>query len=159
MLSEPTRIVISRSVNEEEHKQLIALLSDLVTSKKDDRYYYIHLGKGTIGDLAVYEFTESLINWNCKVLGVGPRAATFVEGRFPGYIFDLNYMLYQNHLGDVKRYVALTSDTLLDNSLYEPEIYVKTFAMAVEYFTDVVKLKSIIDIYEEDDRQEGENTF
>ena len=68
-------------------------------------------------------------------------------------------MLYQNHLGDVKRYVALTSDTLLDNSLYEPEIYVKTFAMAVEYFTDVVKIKSIIDIYEEDDRQEGENTF
>lgn len=160
MLSEPTRIVISRSVNETEHKQLLSILSELVTSKRDDRYYYIHIAKDNFVDLAVYEFTEALINWNCKVLNVGPRAATFVEGRFPGYIFDLNFMLYRNYMGGIKRYVALTTDTLLDTSIYEPEVFVENFELAVDYFTNVAKLKGVIDIYEEDDREEeGENTF
>ncbi len=157
-MSDPAKIVISRSVSKHEHVKLLDILNS-VLEPETDVYYFIDLGEVISYDLKIYSFTKELIEWDCKVLGVGPRAATFMEGRYPHFIFDHNYLLYRNNIGPVKRYVATTSDYIMNVVDEQPEVFVSTFELAVDYFTKIANIQGIIDIYEEDDREEGEGTY
>lgn len=151
-MTDPQKIVISRTIDKIEHVRLLDILSSIDDLKKDE-YIYVDLGEDVLSfDVQIYSFSDSLIEWTANVLGVGHRAATLNQGMFPNYIFDLNYMMYEMNIGSIKRFIAITSDTLLDESIEEPEIFVESFTQAVEYFQDVAKIKNIIDIHEEDDR-------
>ena len=152
-MTDPEKIVISRTIDKVEHVRLIDILNSVLENEERDEYIYVDLGEDILTfDVKIYSFSDALVEWTASVLGVGHRAATLNQGMFPNYIFDLNYMLYQMNVGDIKRFIAVTSDTLLDDSLEEPEIFVSSFAYAVQYFQDVAQIKNIIDIYEEDDR-------
>lgn len=152
-MTDPQKIVISRTVDKVEHVRLLDILNSVLVNEERDEYIYVDLGEDVLSyDVKIYSFSDALVEWTAEVLGVGHRAATLNQGMFPNYIFDLNYMLYQMNIGDVKRFIAVTSDTLLDDSLEEPEIFVSSFSHAVQYFQDVAQIKNIIDIYEEDDR-------
>jgi hypothetical protein len=152
-VTDPQKIVISRTIDKIEHVKLLDILNSVVNEQEVDDYIYVDLGEDILSfDIQIYSFSTSLIEWTASVLGIGYRAATLNQGMFPNYIFDLNYMMYELNVGDVKRFIAITSDTLLDESLEEPEIFVKDYVHAVEYFQDVAKIKNIIDIHEEDDR-------
>ena len=152
-MTDPQKIVISRTIDKIEHVKLLDILNSVVNEQEVDDYIYVDLGEDILSfDIQIYSFSTSLIEWTASVLGIGYRAATLNQGMFPNYIFDLNYMMYELNVGDVKRFIAITSDTLLDESLEEPEIFVKDYVHAVEYFQDVAKIKNIIDIHEEDDR-------
>lgn len=153
-MSDPSKIVISRTVTKHEHVKLLDILNS-VLEPETDRYYFIELGEVITHDLNIYSFTNELIEWDCKVLGIGPRAATFMEGRYPYFIFDYNYLLYRNNIGPVKRYVATTSDYIMNVVEEPPEVFVSSFELAVDYFTKVSQVEGIIDIYEEDDREKG----
>ncbi len=155
----PERIVISRTVDKVEHVKLLDILSSILDDKKGDSYYYIDIGDVVGYDIEVYSFSENLIEWDCEVLNIGPRAATMMEGRYPNFLWDLNYLLYRHHIGDIKRYIALTSDYIMAVTSEPPEIFVNTFAQAVDFFTKVADIKGVIDIYEEDDREEGQDTI
>ena len=152
-MTDPQKIVISRTVDKVEHVRLLDILNSVLVNEERDEYIYVDLGEDVLSyDVKIYSFSDALVEWTAEVLGVGHRAATLNQGMFPNYIFDLNYMLYQMNIGDIKRFIAVTSDTLLDDSLEEPEIFVSSFSHAVQYFQDVEQIKNIIDIYEEDDR-------
>ena len=152
-MTDPEKIVISRTIDKVEHVRLLDILNSVLVNEERDEYIYVDLGEDILTfDVKIYSFSDALVEWTASVLGVGHRAATLNQGMFPNYIFDLNYMLYQMNVGDIKRFIAVTSDTLLDDSLEEPEIFVSSFAHAVQYFQDVAQIKNIIDIYEEDDR-------
>ena len=152
-MTDPQKIVISRTVDKVEHVRLLDILNSVLVNEERDEYIYVDLGEDVLSyDVKIYSFSDALVEWTAEVLGVGHRAATLNQGMFPNYIFDLNYMLYQMNIGDIKRFIAVTSDTLLDDSLEEPEIFVSSFSHAVQYFQDVAQIKNIIDIYEEDDR-------
>lgn len=152
-MTDPEKIVISRTIDKVEHVRLLDILNSVLENEERDEYIYVDLGEDILTfDVKIYSFSDALVEWTASVLGVGHRAATLNQGMFPNYIFDLNYMLYQMNVGDIKRFIAVTSDTLLDDSLEEPEIFVSSFAHAVQYFQDVAQIKNIIDIYEEDDR-------
>ena len=152
-MTDPEKIVISRTIDKVEHVRLLDILNSVLVNEERDEYIYVDLGEDILTfDVKIYSFSDALVEWTASVLGVGHRAATLNQGMFPNYIFDLNYMLYQMNVGDIKRFIAVTSDTLLDDSLEEPEIFVSSFAYAVQYFQDVAQIKNIIDIYEEDDR-------
>lgn len=152
-MTDPQKIVISRTVDKVEHVRLLDILNSVLINEERDEYIYVDLGEDVLSyDVKIYSFSDALVEWTAEVLGVGYRAATLNQGMFPNYVFDLNYMLYQMNIGDIKRFIAVTSDTLLDDSLEEPEIFVSSFSHAVQYFQDVAQIKNIIDIYEEDDR-------
>lgn len=152
-MTDPQKIVISRTIDKVEHVKLLDILNSVLLKEEKDEYIYVDLGDDVLSfDVEIYSFSNSLIEWTASVLEVTPRAATLNQGMFPNYIFDLNYMMYKINIGNIKRFIAVTSDTLLDNSLEEPEIFVSNYAHAVEYFNEVAQIKNIIDIYEEDDR-------
>lgn len=152
-MTDPQKIVISRSIDKIEHVKLLDILNSVLLNEERDQYIYVDLGEDVLlFDVQIYSFSDSLIEWTARVLGVGHRAATLNQGMYPNYIFDLNYMLYENNIGDIKRFIAITSDTLLDESRSEPEVFVNAYELAVEYFQDVAQIENIIDIYEEDDR-------
>lgn len=152
-MTDPQKIVISRSIDKIEHVKLLDILNSVLLNEERDQYIYVDLGEDVLlFDVQIYSFSDSLIEWTARVLGVGNRAATLNQGMYPNYIFDLNYMLYENNIGDIKRFIAITSDTLLDESRSEPEVFVNAYELAVEYFQDVAQIENIIDIYEEDDR-------
>ena len=152
-MTDPQKIVISRSIDKIEHVKLLDILNSVLLNEERDQYIYVDLGEDVLSfDVQIYSFSDSLIEWTASVLGVGNRAATLNQGMYPNYIFDLNYMLYENNIGDIKRFIAITADTLLDESRREPEVFVNAYELAVEYFQDVAQIENIIDIYEEDDR-------
>lgn len=152
-MTDPQKIVISRTIDKVEHVKLLDILNSVLIDEETDNYIYVNLGDDILSyDVEIFSFTDDLIEWTASVLGVGNRAATLNQGMFPDYIFDLNYMMYQMNIGGVKRFIAITSDTLMDSSLSEPEVFVESFSQAVQYFQDVAKIKNIIDIHEEDDR-------
>ena len=152
-MTDPQKIVISRSIDKIEHVKLLDILNSVLLNEERDQYIYVDLGEDVLSfDVQIYSFSDSLIEWTASVLGVGNRAATLNQGMYPNYIFDLNYMLYENNIGDIKRFIAITADTLLDESRSEPEVFVNAYELAVEYFQDVAQIENIIDIYEEDDR-------
>ena len=152
-MTDPQKIVISRSIDKIEHVKLLDILNSVLLNEERDQYIYVDLGEDVLSfDVQIYSFSDSLIEWTASVLGVGHRAATLNQGMYPNYIFDLNYMLYENNIGDIKRFIAITADTLLDESRSEPEVFVNAYELAVEYFQDVAQIENIIDIYEEDDR-------
>lgn len=152
-MTDPQKIVISRTIDKAEHVKLLDILNSVLRKEDEYDYIYVDLGDSVVNyDVEIYSFSEALIYWTADVLGVGLRAATLNQGMFPNYIFDLNYFLYTKHIEPVKRFIAITSDTLLDSSLEEPEVFVDNYSLAYDYFINVAKIQNIIDIYEEDDR-------
>lgn len=155
-----TEFVVNRPVYRNELVLVHKIIKDLEDSKEDGSilYCYIDLGRDKIKTpkekINIYTFEPDLILWTADLLGVGTRDAIYCEGAHAGYIFDLNMFLYDNFIGDIRRFVCLTNESIINSeeSLLYPEVFCQNIQHALFYFQNIAKLEDIIEVYEEDDR-------
>ena len=155
-----SHFVVNRPVYRNEIVLLHSIIRDLENSREDDTelYCYIDLGQKKIKTakelINIYTFDPDLILWTQEMLGVTTREAIYCEGAHAGYVFDLNMFLYDNFIGDIKRFVCLTSESIMNSeeSMLYPEVFCEHIQHALFYFENIAKLEDIIEVYEEDDR-------
>lgn len=146
------RIVLNRPVQNNE-LTLVHRIVKSIDLETQGFYFYIDIGKEPKDIITIYKYKEDIILWISDVLGVTATEALYCEGAFPGFYIDLNMYLYDNYIGNVKRYVCLTSEVAIDGTEeYMPEIFCDNLNQAEYYFYDVANVQNIIEVYEEDDR-------
>lgn len=156
----PDHVVINRRIYNGEYPIVMRLLKDLSSKENSEEgYYYIDIGKTKIKNIRqilVTRFAENIILWLCESFNISIKQAIYMEGAFPGLIFEYYITLYDLEIEGVKRYVCLTDEALINNMdpfLY-PEVFCETLEQAQFYFSNVSGMDNIIDVYEEDDRNE-----
>lgn len=159
---DPKRVVVNRLPFNGEYPVLTKLVKSIGEKEGSDLgYYYIDMGKTKVSgtkQILVTRFAENIILWLCDSFNITVKQAIYLEGAFPGLIFEYYVLLYNLEIEGVHRYVCLTDEALIENfdPILYPEVYCETLDQAQFYFSKVAVIDNIIDVYEEDDRYDDE---
>lgn len=160
MSLDPEKVVINRAIYSNEYDILRELIKDIGSQDNaEEGYFYIDAGSARVrstGEVRVTRFSENIILWLSDCFNISNKDSIYMEGAFPGLIFEYYMFLYDLDIKGIKRFVCLTDMGLVDevNSILFPEIFCETLEQAVFYFTNVANIETIIDVYEEDDRMD-----
>ena len=143
------RIVFSRDLNTDEYLSISFFMIGFMHRYQDeDLYYYVDVTEDL--DLNITTYRAEEIQWQANQLMCTDHEAVISITEFEGFYEDLQAMLWRCNLNSLNRYVAQTIETI-ENDEKPMWCVAKDEADAYHYFTEILQLKEVITVREDNE--------
>ena len=146
MKFDPNKIIIEKQLTTEQGLAVYDTLKTLMDSTEDDCYYYVDIINFQI---RVDSVRTEQVEWYANQLNCTEKEAMTCLSVYPGFLYDLNSILYFSGINNLKRYEAEVSKDPIENfNTYQEygDFFGKSKKEALMFFRDILEIENLIDV-------------
>ena len=158
MKFDPNKIIIEKQLTTEQGLAVYDTLKALIDSTDYDCYYYVDIINFQI---RVDSVRAEQVEWYAKQLKCTEKEAMTCLSLYPGFLYDLNSILYFSGINDLRRFEAQVSEDPIENfNTYQEfgDFFGKSKKEAMMFFRDILEVENLTGVRQfrlDSDEEEG----
>lgn len=143
MRFDPKKIILQKKFNYEEALVSYEVLKKILEREgRLDMYYYVSIrSKEVFVDIIDCEH----VYWMAHQLGTSDREAVFAICDYPGFLYDLRDVLYENDINGYQRYEAVTECYIMGSDCVDHGEYISKSKKDAEfYFKEIQRVPDLL---------------